>query len=109
VETKINAVYNAIILSLKKDIERDVEIVIYKYAIGENRMYCQFHMKNGMVIEGVAMAIYGNNQDKARDNARQEALKILILIEQYMLADDLYFEAQCGCGERGVKKPSERG
>ena len=107
-ETKLNTVYNEIVKSLKADIERDVEVVNYRYVPGENRMYCQFSMKNGMIIEGFPLVIHGSVLDKARDNARKEALKILILIEQYMLADDLYVEAQCGCGESGLR-PSERG
>jgi hypothetical protein len=108
VETKLSAVYNEIIQSLKADIERDVEVIKYKYVINENRMYCHFHMKNGMILEGTALAVRGGDHARAQDNARKDALKLLIVIEQYMLADDLYVEAQCGCGEVGLK-PSERG
>jgi len=108
-EVTANKIKDDLDRQLKSAAEKDVESVKYHPSHAEMLMYCRLHMKNGFIIEGSALLLPGTIVSSARDKARINALKTLATIEQYILADDLYIEAQLGCGENNLVKQSKKG
>ena len=96
--TQSNLVHKAteaVVAQIKRSIEQDVEFITYVPLPKERLMRCIFHMKNSFMIEGESVLLAGGNMQNAKDYARRAALKKLILIEQYLMADDLHFDAMC--------------
>lgn len=67
---------------------KDVEVTAYTN-LSTGRVCCQMFMKNGTVIEGYA---FRTKFSDGKMDARRAALKLVILIEQYMAAERLYQE-----------------
>lgn len=82
----------ALVCTLKHQVELDVERTVYFMDNKSQRMFCHFYMKNGFVIEGAAFAHTDNLV--TREWARKDGVQKIILIEQYMLAEKLYREAE---------------
>lgn len=102
-EPTLNRLEHDLVVRLKAVIESEVEKIAYRADGMQFTMSCFLFMKNGMVIEGVTLLMPGGGVEYARNAARRKALESLRLIQQYILADDLYVEAGLGCGETQFK------
>ena len=102
-EPKLRNLERDLVAQLKAVIESEVEKIGYKTNRQDYSVSCFLYMKNGMIIEGSALYLPSTPIDVARNMARRSALKTLSVIQQYIMADDLYIEAGLGCGETQFK------
>lgn len=97
-DTTVAKQVECVVAEIKHSIEQDVEFITYIPLPKLRLMQCTFHMRNSFMIQGEAVLLASGNTALAKDLARRAALKKLILIEQYLLADNMYFESMCGLG-----------
>ena len=74
-------------------VEADVEHIRYTRAVRDNKLFCNFCMKNGCVIIGEARLLIGGDVKNAEKIARQDALRKLFQIEMYLIAEKFYNRA----------------
>jgi len=82
-----------VIAQVKSGVESDVEFVTYVRLPAQRKMMCMMHMRNSFVFEGFGVLLHGGNEALAREVARRDALRKVILVQQYLLCDELYFDA----------------
>ena len=79
--------WDVLLARLLHNIRSNTEQVIYTILPGEIAR-CQIHMRNGFIVEGYAKG--------GPTPARRDAIRQLLLVEQYLEAERLYRETDEG-------------